>query len=162
MQIQHTTLNDMGQNMLFHFTSKHIPITIAVFFLSMISGCFERNINLEVCGLNYTSLHIDEFTVNGYSGANISANGGGGGFTCCIALPRKWHEGMSVKIRWTNDGTKFQNYKERTVAVPKYSDKDLGFLAVHFYPDDSVKVLVTNHTDSFPGYPYPRPANKSP
>lgn len=147
--------------MTYHAIVKHIRKAIAILTCLLITGCSEPDINLEICGLNYTDLHIDEFTVNGYGGDNISANGGGGGFACCIALPKKWHEGMKVKIRWTNDGTKLQSYKERTVAVPHYGRDDLGFLAVHFYPDDSVKVLVTNHTDSFPGYPYPRPAHKS-
>lgn len=129
-----------------------------VLSLILVTSCGNPQASLDLCGLNYTDKLIDEFSVDGYSGANISPNGGGGKFTCCIIMPRVWRDGMTVTVRWTHDRSDPQYSMERVVPVPKYESEDLGFLAVHFYPNDLVKVLVTNKAETYPGYPYPRPS----
>jgi hypothetical protein len=113
--------------------------------------------SIELSGLNYTDAWITEFLVNGYHGHGISPNGGGGKFVCCVTIPRKWHPGMKVTIRWTADDRVPDLWKERVVVVPEYTEQDIGNFAVHFYPDDSVKVLVTVKIEGHPTYPYPRP-----
>ncbi|MQA36784.1 DUF3304 domain-containing protein [Rugamonas aquatica] len=128
-----------------------------IFVLLLLSGCRSDSASIELCGLNYTSKHIEDFSVNGYSGASIYANGGGGSFVCCVLLPRQWNKDLRVTVRWNYDEKNPGAPRERIVAVPKYSEADIGFLAVHFYSDDTVKVLVTTKTNQFPGYPYPRP-----
>ena len=119
-----------------------------------------NNSGISISGLNYTNRHISNFTVNGYSGMNIDANGGGGSFVCCVSVPVHWKEGLHVTVRWYEDEAHPDNYKEKTVEIPKYGPLDLGFLAVHFYEDDTVRVLVTTKSARYPGYPYPRPAGK--
>ncbi|GGC07539.1 hypothetical protein GCM10011572_31520 [Pseudoduganella buxea] len=47
---------------------------------------------------------------------------------------------------------------EKVILVPQYETEDLGFLAVQFYPNDLVEVLVTNKAETYPGYTYPRPS----
>jgi hypothetical protein len=97
------------------------------------------------------------FTVDGYGGHGISPNGGGGKFVCCITIPRRWHAGMKVTVRWTGDDRVPDSWKERVVDVPKYTEQDFGAFAVHFYPGDIIKVLVTAKMEGHPDYPYPRP-----
>lgn len=134
----------------------HISITT---FLSIValSACIEEDSAISISGLNYTGRYISDFTVNGYSGGNIFTTGGGGSFVCCISVPRRWHKGLKVDVRWADDERNPASYKQRTVEIPEYGPEDLGHIAVHFYKDDSVKVLVTNNTIRHPNYPYPKP-----
>lgn len=64
---------------------------------------------------------------------------------------------MQVNVRWSDNVDDFDTFKEISVEVPEYGEQDLGFLSVHFYPDGSIKVLVTDKTATHPVYPYPRP-----
>jgi hypothetical protein len=64
---------------------------------------------------------------------------------------------MKVTVRWTDDDRVPDSWKERVVDVPEYTKQDMGAFAVHFYPDDTVKVLVTSKIVGHPDYPYPRP-----
>jgi hypothetical protein len=43
------------------------------------------------------------------------------------------------------------------VKVPEYTTQDIGNFAVHFYPGNIVKVLVTTKMVGHPDYPYPTP-----
>lgn len=124
----------------------------------LLTACSEaNNASIELSGLNYTNTGISSFSVNNYGGHGIEANGGGGAFVCCIIVPRNWHEGMKVTVRWTEDGYGPEVWKERIVDVPKYEKQDIGALAVHFYQGDIVRVLVTTKIEGHPEYPYPRP-----
>lgn len=126
-------------------------------FLSLSACSGTNNANLELSGLNYTDNGISMFSVDGYGGHSIFPNGGGGAFVCCVTIPRKWHVGMKVTVRWTDDDRVPDSWKERVVDVPEYTKQDMGAFAVHFYPDDTVKVLVTSKIVGHPDYPYPRP-----
>jgi hypothetical protein len=128
--------------------------SIAILLGSCLS---ESKTNINLAGLNYTDNAIAEFSVDGYGGGSIFANGGGGQFVCCVALPRTWRSDIKVVVRWTEDGGSSSARKQLTVAVPRYGPEDIGFFAVHFYPGDVVKVLVTTKIEGHPNYPYPRP-----
>lgn len=132
---------------------------MSVLFLTFtFAACSEtNNVSLELSGLNYTNKWITMFAVDDYGGHGISPNGGGGKFVCCITIPRRWHPGMKVTVRWTGDERIPDSWKERVVEVPRYTKEDMGTFAVHFYPDDTVKVLVTSKIEGHPDYPYPRP-----
>jgi hypothetical protein len=130
------------------------------FFLMIFicSACTDTsNPSVELSGLNYTDVFISTFTVDGVHGPGIYANGGGGKFVCCVTVPRRWHPGLKVTVRWTADQRVPNLWKERVVGVPKYTNKDFGGFVVHFYPDDTVKVLVTSIFVGHRNYPYPRP-----
>ena len=118
---------------------------------------YENNSSIELSGLNYTNKGIAMFSVDNYEGHSIFPNGGGGKFVCCVSIPSNWHAGMGVTVRWTEDDRIPDLWKERIVNVPKYTKQDIGSFAVHFYPDDTVKVLVTSKIVGHPDYPYPRP-----
>jgi hypothetical protein len=131
------------------------PISFLVF--SLVACSSTNNASIELSGLNYTDIGISMFSVDDYGGHGIYPNGGGGKFVCCVTIPRRWHAGMKVTIRWMEDGLVPSPWKERVVDVPKYTEQDLGAFAVHFYPGDIVKVLVTSKIVGHPDYPYPRP-----
>lgn len=132
-----------------------LPILFMGFFLAACSDTSDAS--MELSGLNYTDVGISTFSVNGYHGAGIYPNGGGGSFVCCVTVPRKWKRGMTVTVRWTADERLPDAWKEKVVAVPEYTQQDLGAFVVHFYPGDTVKVLVTLKIEGHPDYPYPRP-----
>lgn len=125
------------------------------FFLAACSDTSDAS--MELSGLNYTDVGISTFSVNGYHGGGIYPNGGGGSFVCCVTVPRKWKRGMTVTVRWTADERLPDAWQENVVAVPEYTQQDLGAFVVHFYPDDTVKVLVTSKIEGHPDYAYPRP-----
>jgi hypothetical protein len=113
--------------------------------------------NLELSGVNFTNDFIEEFSVDSQYGPGIYPNGGGGKFVCCVTIPRRWRPGMKVTVQWTVDALPPDLPKQRVVTVPEYTENDFGGVVVHFYPDDTVKVLVATKIIGHPDYPYPRP-----
>lgn len=124
---------------------------LACMALATLACTGKREANIDICGINYTSAGIPEFSVNGYWGGGVYPHGGGGKFVCCVTVPNQWRPGLQVTVRWTEEGVGERSQKERVVPIPEYTEKDIGFFAVHFLPGDVVKVLVTmktaNHSD---------------
>lgn len=129
------------------------------FFLLLIfvcSGCGNDRVNITLSGINYTDRHISDFSVDNYSGGSVSVDGGGGSFVCCVPIPAHWKSGAKVTVRWADNEKNGVQYKEKIVEVPEYNNSDLEFFIVHFFPNDEVKVLVTNKIITHPDYPYPK------
>ncbi|MTV55983.1 DUF3304 domain-containing protein [Pseudoduganella buxea] len=143
------------------FPGNILSIAVLIFSSSLFVGCSEEKVSISLSGLNYTDRNIINFTVNGYSGANVRANGGGGSFVCCVTIPNKWRDDLNVTVRWADNSAHPEHFKEKIVKVPPYADGDFGTFVVHFYPNDVVKVLVTTKTAEHPNYPYPRPTRNS-
>lgn len=140
-----------------NYLSMMLTISTLFFSLALLAGCSDEKVSISLSGLNYTNKNILDFTVNGYSGANIRANGGGGSFVCCVTIPNQWRDDLKVTVRWAENSANPDQYKEKIVKVPPYADGDFGTFVVHFYPNDVVEVLVTTKTAEHPNYPYPRP-----
>jgi hypothetical protein len=137
----------------------NLKFLISIFYLTFsLAACTDTSkTSIELSGLNYTNIGIADFSIDEYGGHGIEPNGGGGKFVCCVTIPRRWHPGMKVTVRWTEDAPLPGPWKERVVNVPEYKKQDIGSFAVHFYPGDIVKVLVTTKLVGHPDYPYPRP-----
>lgn len=113
---------------------------------------------MDIVGYNYTDEVVSAFSVNGYPGPNVYPHGGGGKFVCCISVPREWKPGMTVTVKWTaHRNANPIPWKTRVVDVPRYTPEDISRFAVHFFPGDEVKVLVTTKGPGHPDYPYPSP-----
>jgi hypothetical protein len=118
------------------------------------------SISLSLEGYNYTDRYIDSFSVDGHGGGNIyvsSPTSGGGGTACCIAF----YPGakiVSVKVRWQSDACYFSQqyaisgkmhdklhlfYREQEVPVEVQATTDARQMEIHFYPDGTVKAVVT-------------------
>ncbi|MFF7710195.1 DUF3304 domain-containing protein [Pseudomonas sp. NPDC007930] len=114
---------------------------------------------------------INWFSVNGYRAS------GGGGSTCCIALPNTWRPGMIADIKWEVDPntreplpelmdpeyraayaiykSKYRQYAAR-VEIPEYDHKRCG-LTVHFLARQQVKVTTSCRATWLPDYPIQDP-----
>lgn len=116
---------------------------------------------LGLVGFNYTDRYINNYSINGAGGGNVQislSDSGGSGQTCCVKVWKKHIEPFYVLVRWQVDGCKYVvrdpktgateevkhfYYKEAEVAVQDIAKDNAGFIETHFYPDGSVKVLLT-------------------
>ncbi len=104
--------------------------------------------------VNHTDKFIYSATVDGASGAGMSAWGAGIANICCTSIPRVWHPGMKVSVRWNMpDGIK-DEIREKIVVVERYDRA--GDIYIHFFPNDEVRVVVTNLDPAHPQHPIPR------
>ncbi|WP_240669160.1 DUF3304 domain-containing protein [Dyella sp. M7H15-1] len=119
----------------------------------MLSSCYASNdrMGLDVVGYNHTDRDIGWFSVGNGGGGYLGKHEGGGGFVCCISIPRKYKPGMTITVRW---GGVDRETQEQVVEVPPYTSKDTGVFAVHFLRNGSVKVFATDLVFlSNPDYP---------
>ncbi len=92
--------------------------------------------------VNHTGNYIYSASVNGAGGGNMSAWGAGGASVCCASIPMVWRPGLKVRVRWNMPiGTK-DVIKEKIVEVEKYDEP--GSIYLHFFPNDEVRVIVSN------------------
>jgi len=140
-------------------------IALALLLALQLAGCLEaEKIPLSYLALNKTDKSIVSIVVNGEGGIlNVSAHSGGGTVVCCVVLPKLWRPGLMATIKWQEDdipvfdsnGKRVVNngvpvaiespWKERTVEVPKYDEK-MGDFYIVFFPNDEIKVAVSNGT----------------
>ncbi|MCU1738500.1 MULTISPECIES: DUF3304 domain-containing protein [unclassified Pseudomonas] len=153
----------------------------AVLLVLALPGCSKevpKILGAPIEGINHTSAAINHFQVNGNGGSNLGPHGGGGQ-TCCVALPTQWHPGLTVVVEWEKD----PNVRaSRHWPEPMFSDawrarmkehrskytrhraivevapyEELGVVDVHFMPCDQVLVSAVAQLPGKPGYPYNYP-----
>ncbi|MDK6078242.1 DUF3304 domain-containing protein [Massilia varians] len=101
---------------------------------------------------------IHEFYVNkGYYG-NVGEGGGGGSFTCCVTLPKRWYPGLKADIRWEayriikpTDPAEEETVESAGIyraQVPVEAYQHSGSFFVHFFPNGRVRIVVSpfDHT----------------
>jgi hypothetical protein len=130
-------------------------------------------------GVNNTDKSIVSIIVNGEGGISHVDSQNIGGEDCCVYLPRKWHPGIKVTIKWQEDADYlldsngkpiikngkevlvYKPYKTKTVEVGKYEGRDEeGMLYIFFYPNDVVKALRSRgYPCGRDGYPLPKSYN---
>ena len=133
-------------------------ITLA--FSLLLAACGEETVAVSYSGYNHTDKNIVSIVVNGEGGVLHAPAHDGGGQVCCVVIPKKWKPALKVTIKWQEGGTfqrddkgavKRENgvpvviegpWKERTAEIPKY--EELGYFYVVFFPNDDVKVAVSN------------------
>ncbi|MDB5802343.1 MAG: hypothetical protein JWL63_3282 [Rhodocyclales bacterium] len=92
--------------------------------------------------VNHTGKFIYSATVDGSGGGTMSAWGAGGADICCTSIPRAWYPGMKVLVRWDMPDGHTHVVKEKIVEVEKYDEP--GSIYMHFFPNDEVRVVVSN------------------
>lgn len=132
---------------------------LSLAILLLVTGCAAKDekVPASIVGLNYTDNWVDTFSVNDGWGGNVGPHGGGGGFVCCVSIPKQWKAGLTAKIRWQTNGDEV-TWKEKVIEIPQYSEEEASIFAVHFFPNDEIKVLVTDKGANHPSYPYPEPS----
>ena len=115
-------------------------------------------INASIGPVNHTSQYLYGFTINGAFGANARAYAWRNAGTCCVRLPRIWRPGLTVDIQYDlliNDG-KDDNWKtKKGVPVEPYTEP--GDVYVHFFPNDEIRVVVSNPGPRSTLHPIPYP-----
>lgn len=149
---------------------------------SLVACSKDDTVAVSYLGYNHTARSIVSVAINGERGIlNVSAYGGGGKEVCCVVLPTEWRPDLKATIKWEEDGDWLRDdkgdivirdgnkvyvprpFKETTVGVPKYaSGGAVGQFAVHFFPNDVVRVTVLPYGPGHAGYPYPYPYPKDP
>jgi hypothetical protein len=109
--------------------------------------------------VNHTDKAIVWIGIDGQGTVLVSSSGGSGGTpTCCVAIPQKWHEGITHTISWREESDyKYDKkgnivydngvpvliekpIKTKTVTLPEYKEES-GFF-IYFFPNDEVKIAV--------------------
>lgn len=101
--------------------------------------------------VNHTGNYIYSASVDGAGGANMSRWGVGGADVCCASIPRVWHPGIRVLVRWDMPEGSKHVVKEKIVDIEKYETP--GSIYMHFFPNDEVRVVVSRVGPSNPAYP---------
>jgi hypothetical protein len=112
----------------------------------------------NVVGFDYTDHPIFTFNIGKAWGGNTFAyrHGGGGGTTCCLTLDR---HATSVTVTWQLDFTAEQVRKlpieqqkhlpviryEKIVPLPVITNPSAGYIGVHFFPNQEVKLTFSEH-----------------
>ncbi|QNK67112.1 DUF3304 domain-containing protein [Variovorax sp. PAMC26660] len=116
----------------------------------------EKEIGLQVEGLNYSGIPIGVFYVNDQWAGNVGTFAGGGGVATSIGLPRAWNPGLKVTIKWRNDllyAKEPEGLYTRVIDVPQYSGLLGGSFWVAFLPDDQIKVYASQYAPGHPEFP---------
>lgn len=75
-------------------------------------------------------------------GGGMSQWGAGGAEICCTSIPRVWQPGIKVTVYWNMPVGVVDVLKEKIVEVEKYDEP--GDIYLHFFPNDEVRVVVSN------------------
>lgn len=141
---------------------KWLLVVLTALSLSACAGLKEEKSSVEsgtaaaqVGVVNHTGNYIYSSSVDGTGGGNMPAWGAGGGSICCVSIPRVWYPGMKVRVRWDMPIGHIHNVKEKIVEVEKYERP--GSIYLHFFPNDEVRVIVTNIGGSSSKHPIPPP-----
>jgi hypothetical protein len=133
-------------------------LTLHTLFLLLwlsLGACSESTTAVSYGGVNYTDDYVSTFTINGEGGVeNVDPHAGGDPNVCCAIIPKVWRPGLKATIRWQTNEDEV-TWKTKTVDIPEY--KEIGGFMVHFFPNDVVKVLVSNVIVGHKDYPYPDP-----
>lgn len=113
---------------------------------------------LQLTGYNHTASSISWYSVEipggkGTGAGHLGSGEGGGGVTCCVSVPSKWHPGLAINIAWevTIEGERVE--LKETLQLPEYSYDNATRLSLHFLSSGSVRAFVTRYGLGHPAYP---------
>ncbi|WP_232346541.1 DUF3304 domain-containing protein [Cupriavidus taiwanensis] len=107
--------------------------------------------------LNYTDIPIGVVYVNGQWAGGMVANAGGTKWIGGISVPKQWDPNFKVTIKWSDDEL-FEKDKKalytKEVPVEKYPPEGGSYFYVAFYPDQEVKLYLTDWLPGWEADPY--------
>jgi hypothetical protein len=117
-----------------------------------------NEIGLTVMGLNYSGIPIGVFFVNDQWAGNAQTYAGGRSIATSIGVPKIWHPGLKVTIKWQNDELYKKDHDAMVtteVPIPKYEPFLGGSFYVAFLPGDQIKVFASPVSPGHPDFPDP-------
>ncbi|MGO4812259.1 DUF3304 domain-containing protein [Cupriavidus sp. 2MCAB6] len=133
-----------------------VLLSSVLLLLLPLGGCTDDMIPVEVTGYDHMENRaIFWFTVNGASGPSLFPESGGGKYSCCVEIPKRWRPGMKAKIRWEY-GSGDDSAHETELEIPEYTPQNRGAVQVHFYPEHRVKIVVSRYSLGHPANPLPQ------
>ncbi|MYN41257.1 DUF3304 domain-containing protein [Duganella sp. FT109W] len=128
-------------------------------FLSLMVGCQSPNIQAQTDDqamarigiLNHTGNYIYSASIDGAGGAGMARWGAGGPDVCCAYIPRAWHPGIKVLVRWDMPVEIEHIVKEKVVEIEEYDRP--GDVYLNFFPNDEVRVVVSVNGPRNPDFP---------
>jgi hypothetical protein len=109
--------------------------------------------------VNHTGKFIYSVSVDGGGGGHMEAWGAGAASVCCVMVPRKWIPGMQVLVSWDMPEGSKHIVKEKRVDVERYDEP--GSVYIHIFPDDEIRVVVSNYGGWSKQHPIPAPVKPS-
>ena len=109
-------------------------------------------VGVGVTGIDHLADHlsVQRFEVDGRPAGRADS---GGGHSCCADLPRIWHAGLMVEVRWSVTNWRDCISERFVTRVPVEPYDQLGQMWVHFLADDSVRVVSSNWYPEGTGHP---------
>jgi hypothetical protein len=109
--------------------------------------------------VNHTGRFVYSASVDGGGGGHMEAWGAGAASVCCVMVPRKWIAGMQMLVSWDMPEGSKHVVKEKRVAVERYDEP--GSVFIHFFPDDEIRIVVSNYGGWSTAHPIPPPVRPS-
>lgn len=114
-----------------------------------------KKVPASVGVVNHTDQYIYSASVEGAGGGNMPEFGAGNAGMCCAMIPAVWYPGMKVTVRWDMPVGVQHVDKEKVVDVEQYDEP--GDIYIHIFPDDEVRVVITNFGGASTRHPIPAP-----
>jgi hypothetical protein len=139
----------------------HMRVLIISVLMLLLSACSdarhgtEENYGAQIGIVNHTSAYIYATAVDGTSGGHAHEYSAGVGSMCCVELPHTWRPGLKFEVSWDVPIGTQHVWKSRVVEVEKYDRP--GSLYLHFFPDDSVRIVVTTWAGGSGNHPIAPP-----
>jgi hypothetical protein len=149
-----------GQNFLRRWAACAL-LSLGLVALSACDNGHETTWAVSYGAVNHTDKNIVSIVINDKGGILTSpAYGAGNAGVCCVIVPMHWKPGLTVTIKWEEEGDWKRDakgnpiyederkvyvplpWKTKTVPVPQY--KEEGHFFVFFFPNDDVKVAMTS------------------
>ena len=101
--------------------------------------------------VNHTGNFIYSASVDGYGGGPMARWGAGHAGICCASIYAVWHPGIKVLVEWDMPEGHQHIWKQKMVEVEKYDAP--SDIYMHFFPNDEVRVVVSNWAGYGRGHP---------
>ncbi|MFM0731054.1 DUF3304 domain-containing protein [Paraburkholderia sediminicola] len=127
---------------------------IAKFGIVFAIALMASSVSASMGGIDHLAdyLSVSNFSVNGTAGFRAAD---GNASVPSPSMPRKWHPGLTVHVRWTVSDWKHGGGGDYEADVPVDPYAEPGNVYVHFLADGNVRVVVSNYYPWSPKYPGP-------
>lgn len=114
-----------------------------------------KMVSASVGIVNHTDKFVYAAGVNGAGGGTMSEYGAGHAGICCAMIPEKWYPGLTATVRVTFAVGRKLTGLSKVVEVEPYDEA--ASIYIHLFPNDVVRVVVSDYGGSSTKHPIPAP-----